>query len=140
MDTFPTPNQELLTDEILIESEAEEEALAPQTTVPPVSSVPKGNAKPKRFRMQGKNFSITFPQCHTKKEVAAAVLKQEWKDEIAGYIVSEENHKDGTPHLHVFLQFKEKKTFCKNDCFNVIAGKQGNYQVTGNIRRWAYIS
>lgn len=59
--------------------------------------------------MNGKNFILTFPQCSEKKEVAAERLEQKWKDEMKGYIVCEEQHKDGTPHLHVYLSFHARK-------------------------------
>jgi len=90
--------------------------------------------KEKGFRMQGKNFILTFPQCDTKKEVAVERLEQKWKDDLKGYIVCEENHKDGTPHLHVFLQFKEKIRTSKKDYFDFIGGKHGNYQVAKSVR------
>lgn len=51
--------------------------------------------------------------------------KSQVGEEVSGYIVCEEQHKDGTPHLHVFLQFREKKTFCKEDCFDFIGGSMG---------------
>ena len=58
MDTFPTLNQ----------VELEEEQPSP-------SDVAK---KPKRFRMQGKSFTLTYPQCATKKEVAAERIEKQW--------------------------------------------------------------
>jgi len=63
-------------------------------------------------------------------------VEQKWKDELQGYLVCEEDHKDGTPHLHVFIQFKQKKTFCRTDCFDFIGGKHGNYQVTKSVKKW----
>lgn len=115
MDTFPTPNQVLLEEE------------GPETNVP---------EKPKKFRMQGKNFTLTFAQCATTKEVATERIEKRWGKELIGYIVSEEAHKDGTPHLHAFLQFREKQQFNKPDCFDFIGGKHGSYEVTKNIRNW----
>lgn len=107
-----------------------EEPLSPLEVLPPPPS------KPSRFRLQGKNFSITFPQCDVKKEVASERIEQEFKDSMKGYVVCEENHKDGTPHLHVYLSFHDKKTFCKTDCFDFIGGKHGNYQVTKSVKKW----
>ena len=88
----------------------------------------------KRFRMQGKNYILTFPQCSVKKEVAAARVEQKFARELKGYIVCEEAHKDGTPHLHVYLSFQKKKHFCKADCFDFIGQKHGNYQVAKSVR------
>lgn len=129
MDTFPTLNQQL------IEEEAENQRLL--CLEDPLSEAetldkPAQTEKPKSkgsFRMTGKNYILTFPQCATTKEVAVERLEQKWKDELQGYVVCEEQHKDGTPHLHVFLQFHQKKNFKSCDCFDFIAGKHGNYQV-----------
>lgn len=88
----------------------------------------------KRFRLQGKNYILTFPQCSIKKEVAAARVEQKFAGELKGYIVCEEAHKDGTPHLHVYLSFHQKKYFCKADCFDFIGEKHGNYQVAKSVR------
>jgi hypothetical protein len=117
MDTFPTPHQEITMDE---------DPPSPTTAA----------KKPKRFRMQGKSYTLTYAQCATKKEVAAERIEKQWGTELKGYIVSEELHKDGTPHLHAFIQFKEKKNFCTSDCFDFIAGQHGSYEVTKGIRNW----
>lgn len=118
-------------------SEEDETLEKPAPTERPTEKGPKDKKKkPKRFRMQGKNFTLTYPQCATKKEVAASIIDDNWGDELSGYLVAEEDHKDGTPHLHAYLQFKEKKTFCRSDCFDVIGGKHGSYEVTKSIRRW----
>lgn len=117
MDTFPTPHQ----------PPAEEETLETSVTEKP---------KAKRFRLQGKSFTLTFAQCATKKEAAAERIEERWGKELKGYIVSEEAHKDGTPHLHAFIQFHEKKNFCGSDCFDFIAGQHGSYEVTKHVRNW----
>jgi len=111
-----------------------EGALSPEDETleaPPIEKPKSG-----RFRLQGKNFSITFPQCDVKKEIAVGRIEQKFGSELKGYLVCEENHKDGTPHLHVFLQFHDKKTWCKTDCFDFIGDKHGNYQVTKGVRNW----
>nr|QKI29018.1 Rep [Kummerowia striata CRESS virus] len=104
-----------------------------ETLESPLTEKPKSE---KRFRMQGKNYTITFPQCSVKKEVAVERIEQKYGSDLKGYLVCEEDHKDGTPHLHVFLQFRAKKTFCTNDCFDFIGGQHGNYQVTKSVKAW----
>lgn len=116
METFPTAHQEM-SDEV----------------IPSPEPSPK---KPKRFRLQGKSFTLTYPQCTTTKEDAAKNIEDKFGSDLKGYIVSEELHKDGTPHLHAFLQFHEKKSFSKSDCFDFIAGQHGSYEVTKHIRQW----
>lgn len=120
MDTFPTMNQELL----CLDGD-----LSPE-----YETVPAPTDKPKKFRLQGKNYILTFPQCDVKKEIAVERLEQKWKDDLQGYIVCEEQHADGTPHLHVFLEFREKKHVRQIDYFDFIGGKHGNYQVAKRVR------
>jgi len=141
MDTFKTLNQDLIEEEAemqnllcLDDPLSEAETLdKPAQTEKPKS---KGAAKKKAtsgFRSNGMNFIVTFPQCDTKKEVAAERLEQKWKEELKGYIVCEEQHKDGTPHLHVFLQFSKRKNFKSPDWADFIGGKHGDYKVARSV-------
>ena len=52
---------------------------------------------------------------------------------MKGYIVCEEKHKDGTPHLHVFLTFHTRKNFKDKNCFDFIGGKHGDYKVCKSV-------
>ncbi|AMH87770.1 replication-associated protein [Pacific flying fox faeces associated circular DNA virus-15] len=90
---------------------------------------PKSEKKKGSFRLRGTQFILTFPQCDVKKEVAAERIDIAWGKDLTGYVVCEENHKDGTPHLHVYLKFENRKSFSKVDCFDFIGQKHGNYQV-----------
>lgn len=146
METFKTPAQEDLPE--LVEEEPRsvlediddllmclEEPLSPEeTVVAPAAPKEKPKKKSKGFRLYAKQYILTFPQCDVKKEIAAERIEQEFKDSLKGYIVCEEDHKDGTPHLHVYLQFHERKQFKKPDCFDFIGGKHGNYQVAKSVR------
>ena len=114
MDCFKTLHQEeeemnnlLNLDDLLSE---------PETLDKPAQTekATKGIKKKTGFRMYGKNFILTFPQCSISKELAVERLEQKWKDEMKGYVVCEEQHKDGTPHLHVYLSFHERKQFKKS--------------------------
>lgn len=140
MDTFKTLNQELIQEEAEMQSLlclddplSEPETLDKPAQTEKAKTQGSDNKKPKRFRMQGKNFILTFPQCDTTKEVACERLESKWKDDMKGYVVCEEKHEDGSPHLHVFLQFKEKKNVCKQDEFDFIGGKHGDYQVAKSV-------
>jgi len=95
---------------------------------------PTENPKKTQFRRNGRNFILTFPQCDTKKEIAAQRIEHRYQAEMKGYIVCEEQHKDGTPHLHVYLSFHARKNFKNPDCFDFIGGKHGNYKVANSPR------
>lgn len=135
LETCPHPHQTYNSDEEnpMLEEEPDSPPAVP--AVPPPAGRRLVKAK-KGFRMQGKNFTLTFPQCATTKESAATSIETKFGDELVGYVISEEAHKDGTPHLHAFIQFKEKKHFRSPDCFDFVGGQHGSYEVTKNIRNW----
>lgn len=87
-----------------------------------------------RFQLRGKNLFLTYPQCPLPKENAVIALKARFPTELDWYIIASENHKDGTPHLHCLLGFKEAFVSRKVDAFDFIADKHGNYQVARNVR------
>ena len=91
--------------------------------------------KKPEFRMNGKNFILTFAQCSAKKEEAAERIERKWKEEMKGYIVCEEKHQNGDPHLHVYLSFHKRKNFKSHDCFDFIGGQHGSYEVVRHVRK-----
>lgn len=96
--------------------------------VPPVVE-----PKEKKFRMQCKNFFLTFPQCPTTKEVAQERIKAKWPE--CRSLVCQENHKDGNNHLHILLQFDDKLFVSRSDYFDFIGGQHGKYEPARNIRK-----
>nr|WQA30168.1 MAG: rep protein [Cressdnaviricota sp.] len=74
-----------------------------------------------------KCWFATWPKCTIPKEVALTCLEK--KADISEYVIAEEHHKDGTPHLHAYLKLKNKRGF-KPDMFDLEdLGKtwHGNY-------------
>lgn len=84
------------------------------------------DAKSYNARSSFKGWFCTWPKCEMKKEDALIVLKTNGLPEIVEYVIAEEEHSDGTPHLHAFLKFERKIRFsqCKFD----LLGYHGNYQ------------
>jgi len=80
------------------------------------------------FRLQAKNFFLTWPQCDEPKELALECIIQQFGDDLDYAVVAEEDHKDGTPHLHAILALKEKLRIRSSTWFDFITGKHGNYQ------------
>lgn len=89
----------------------------------------RNNKKEKRknkYRIQGKSFLLTYPRCKTTKE---SCLKQLSKKRAPSYLcVGHEKHKDGEDHLHAFVQYAQKESFYKPDCFDLEDKSHGNYQ------------
>lgn len=76
----------------------------------------------------GKGWFCTWPRCNIPKEYALKLLEKFGLDE---YVIAEEQHQDGAPHLHAFLKLKKKKRV-KQDTFD-LEDFHGNYQVA---RSW----
>lgn len=95
--------------------------------------------EPKRktaFRMQGKNFFLTYPKCYASRHTLSSFLQT--KGETTYSIVAKEDHKDGTPHLHALVMYKEKLRFSSSTFFD-FDGFHGNYQTardTNDVRNY----
>ncbi|BAB83043.1 replication-associated protein [Soybean crinkle leaf virus] len=74
-------------------------------------------APPKPFKINAKNYFLTYPQCSLTKEEALSQLQNINTPTNKKYIkICRELHEDGSPHLHVLVQF-EGKYQCKNNRF-----------------------
>ncbi|ADV15490.1 replication-associated protein [Sida micrantha mosaic virus [Brazil:Mato grosso do sul:2:2007] - [Bolivia]] len=72
---------------------------------------------PKRFKINAKNYFLTYPQCSLTKEETLSQLQSLTTPVNKKYIkISRELHEDGQPHLHVLIQF-EGKFQCTNQRF-----------------------
>lgn len=59
-----------------------------------------------------KGWFLTYPKCLIKKEDALTILETNFPNQvIKEYIVAEEEHEDGSPHLHAFIKFDKKIKF-----------------------------
>ena len=84
---------------------------------------------------KAKGWFLTYPQCDMPKEAALQRLRerlwQKWEYKIEEFVIAEEKHKDGSPHLHAFIKLDKRIRF-KADRFDLIEfGKtyHGNYQI-----------
>nr|AFJ54088.1 Rep [Tomato leaf curl Joydebpur virus]AHN96176.1 Rep [Tomato leaf curl Joydebpur virus]ART89122.1 replication-associated protein [Tomato leaf curl Joydebpur virus] len=74
-------------------------------------------APPNKFRINAKNYFLTYPKCSLTKEEALSQLQNLETPVNKLFIrVCRELHENGEPHLHVLLQF-EGKFQCKNNRF-----------------------
>nr|ALU33539.1 AC1 [Pepper yellow leaf curl Thailand virus] len=74
-------------------------------------------APPNKFRINAKNYFLTYPQCSlTKEEALSQIQALETPTNKLFIRICRELHEDGTPHLHVLIQF-EGKFQCKNQRF-----------------------
>lgn len=85
------------------------------------------------FRVQSKEFSLTYPKCTVIKEDLLNHLKQE-RNSI--YVcVAKELHEDGQPHLHAHIIYNKRKDI-KNAKYFDIQGFHCNIQATENSEAW----
>uniref|UniRef100_Q8V2A8 Replication-associated protein n=1 Tax=Tomato leaf curl New Delhi virus - [PkT1/8] TaxID=270143 RepID=Q8V2A8_9GEMI len=74
-------------------------------------------ASPRRFRVNAKNYFLTYPKCSLTKEEALSQLQTLETPTKKKFIkICREFHEDGSPHIHVLIQF-EGKFQCKNNRF-----------------------
>jgi len=64
------------------------------------------------FRFSSKQVFLTYPKCNTTKEELAEFLNT--KGDAQRLIVAQEEHKDGTPHLHAYVKYA--KPIHTRDC------------------------
>lgn len=108
---------------------SEDEVESPDSPSPP-SAKPEA---PKKFRMQCKNFFLTFPQCQTTKEDAVSRLKERFPS--GKLLVCHEKHMSGDDHLHALVQLDHSLNVKDARYFDFVGGTHGKYEPARNIRR-----
>ena len=81
------------------------------------------------FRIAGKAFFLTYPQCEASKEDLAAFLKG--KGRTNSVVVAKEAHETEGNHLHAYVNYERRHDIKKTDYFD-FQGHHGNYQTCKN--------
>lgn len=90
---------------------------------------------PKNYRINAKNIFYTWPQCDELKEVVRGKLTIKFHNKDINFIiVAQEQHKDGTNHLHAVTSCSRYYTSVNPNWADDIAGKHGNYASCRNLR------
>lgn len=95
----------------------------------------------KRIHKFAMGWFLTYPQCPMKKEAMLEALKvtlMNFKLEIKEYVICEEKHENGDPHLHAFIKLDRRREF-RADLFDVMdldTGKNyhGHYETAKSFR------
>ena len=86
------------------------------------------DAKQYNDRSSFKGWFLTWPQCPVKKQDALTILNTNGLPEIIEYVIAEEEHKNGDPHLHGFIKFGKKVRFSQvKDKFDLLE-YHGHYE------------
>lgn len=98
-------------------------------------SVPPKKRK-RDFRLNAKNLFLTWPKndCDP-AQVCQNLIKHFGLDNMSYVCVSQEEHEDGSPHLHALVCLKKKCDITSAVNLDKIGGgKHGNYQAAKNIK------
>lgn len=91
---------------------------------------------PKKYNKDSKfkGWFLTWPRCAMKKEDALTVLKTNGLPDIVEYVICEEEHEDGSPHLHAFVKLAKKIRFSQA-AFDLLS-HHGHYEPA---KSWAAV-
>lgn len=79
--------------------------------------------------LQGKNLFLTWPKCDKTKEHILEQAEKLWGTNLKTYLIAQEEHKDGTPHIHAYFSLTTRINYRKFDKIDALTGKRGNYQM-----------
>jgi len=89
--------------------------------------VPSG----KKFEINSKSFFLTYPRCEMTPEALRDFLEK--LKPMKQYIVVQELHKDGTPHLHAIVEYEDRFKVKRQDYFDLpVEPFHGNYGTVKN--------
>lgn len=71
-----------------------------------------------RFRMESKKYFLTYPQCPLTSEEYLLWISTKCATPFK-YVIAQELHKDGTPHLHVYLELEKALSLTDAQFFDV---------------------
>nr|WQA30159.1 MAG: rep protein [Cressdnaviricota sp.] len=81
--------------------------------------------------MRARQWFLTYPQCPLEKELVLKLLEPLG---IKEYVIAEEKHQNGDPHVHCYIKLKSKVRFKPNyfDLVDLGTTYHGNYQSVRN--------
>lgn len=94
--------------------------------------------KGKGFRVQGKQFCITYPRCEVSREEFDKEFKRR-HPRVAQYNSAREQHEDGGYHIHVYVQYATKLDVSDARYFDLTFGSESyhpNVQKCRNKNDW----
>lgn len=86
---------------------------------------------PPSFQCKAKQFLLTIPQDGTPLAAISDALNQELGNKLRFAVISAELHLDGSPHRHLYLQFREVFRLSNATRFDFLTGQHCNIQKVG---------
>ena len=87
------------------------------------------------FRINARNFFLTYPRCNIEREEVLAQLKRVFVPATSIH-VARELHEDGTPHIHALVSCDRKYDVRSRDRLHLKMGDviyEGDYQAAKNV-------
>jgi hypothetical protein len=90
----------------------------------------------KEFRICSKSLYLTYPNCDLDNQVVLKYFKEILSSRIIkDYLIIREFHKDGSPHIHVYIKLHKPFNTYKQNSLDIIINDNifhGNYQSAKN--------
>lgn len=88
-----------------------------------------------KFRIQSKQFFLTFPKVFTSFDLQQIINKIKSKEKHLNYIIiCNEHHKDNSVHYHLFLSYDKRKNVQSPNYFDYIFNQHGHYEKAKSIK------
>lgn len=85
-----------------------------------------------KFRIDGKAFFLTYPQCPLDRDVVLEELRKRLVGHVIdSYCIAREQHEDGADHIHALIVLDKRKNVHSPSYFD-IGSHHGNYQTARN--------
>lgn len=104
-------------------------------TSTPVEPEEKKPTPKKGLRINAKKLFLTYPQCNLTKEELLAKLKA--ITTITQYVIAEEKHENGDPHLHAVIECARKVNLEGNHrMFDIKGAEKSFHPNIQAVRKW----
>lgn len=91
--------------------------------------------RPRKFRLNAKNLFLTWPRNNVDSgTILNRIMEMFGPDNVSYVCVAEEEHEDGTPHLHAVVCLKKPCDVRNVATLDAVGGKHGNYQSARNVK------
>lgn len=86
-----------------------------------------------KFRLASQKIFLTYPKCPIEPTMAIQTITElTEKYGLDKYMIVQEEHKDGTKHLHAIIQLKKRPDISNSRCFD-LGDYHGNYCAVKNF-------
>ena len=93
----------------------------------------KPRSKKGKFRLTARHLALTYAQCELDVKEVLESLQVKFGEVMYKYIISQESHKDGGKHIHVYAGLSKRINICRADYLD-IEGYHGDYKAARGLK------